>query len=186
MDVKGTGIIVLPGFIKQQFGEQGYRQWLEALTPQARQVYEGIIGINDWYPIRATYLEPTEVLCRLFYRDDHKGAWELGRYSAEYALKGVYRAFVKLTSVQFFIRRAGVVLPTYYRPSAIEIAFQGERKTVLRIVQFPEYSPLIEQRIGGWIERSFEIHNCQGIEVKIDKSMARGDSCTEFVVTWEE
>lgn len=184
MDVKGTALVVLPAFIRQRFGEQGYRQWLGALTPGARRDFEAGIGINEWYPIREYYIGPTEELCRVFYQGRLEGAWEVGRFSADYALRGVYRAFVKLSSVKFFVRRAGVMLPTYYRPCAIEVLANEDLRTLVRITQFPDPSRVAENRIGGWMQRGYEIHGCQEVKVEITGSLAGGDPCTEFVITW--
>lgn len=176
--------MVLPAFIRQRFGEDGFHVWLQALSPEARQTYSGSININDWYPIRSCYLEPTEALCRLFFDGNLRGAWEVGRYSAEYALTGVYRAFVKLTSIQLFVKRAGVMLPTYYRPSALEIVSLEGNGTVMHLTQFPEPNPFAEHRIGGWIEKALEIHGCQQVEVSITSSLTQGNPYTEFVIRW--
>jgi len=184
MDVKGTAITVLPPFVKQQFGEQGLRQWLGALPPGVRRDFESGIGINGWYPIREYYTSPTEELCRLFYQGRLEGAWEVGRFSADYALRGVYRAFVKLSSVKFFVKRAGVMLPTYYRPSAIEVLANEDLKTLVRVTQFPDPSRMAEHRIAGWMQRGYEIHNCHEVKVEITSSLANGDHYTEFVITW--
>jgi hypothetical protein len=186
MDVKGTALVVLPAFIRQRFGEQGYRQWLAALTPGTRRDFEAGIGINEWFPIKEYYTGPTQELCRLFYGGSLDGAWQVGRFSADYALRGVYRAFVKLSSVKFFVRRAGVMLPTYYRPCAIEVLANEDLKTVVRITQFPDPSPAAEHRIGGWMQRGYEIHGCRNVGAEITKALSRGDFFTEFIITWEQ
>lgn len=184
MDVKGTALVVLPAFIKQRFGEPGHRQWLEALKPEVRRGFEAGIGINEWYPLKEYYTRPTEELCRLFFGGSLAGAWQVGRFSADYALRGVYRAFVKLSSVKFFVRRAGVMLPAYYRPCAIEVLANEDFRTLVRITQFPEPSPVAEHRIGGWMQRGYEIHGCQEVKVEITSSLAAGGAYTEFTITW--
>lgn len=186
MDVKGTALVVLPAFIRQRFGEQGHRQWLGALTPGARRDFEAGIGINEWYPIGEYYTGPTRELCRMFYQGRLEGAWEVGRFIADYALRGVYRAFVKLSSVKFFVRRAGVMLPTYYRPCSIEVLANEDQMTVVRVTRFPNPSPVAENRIAGWMQRGYEIHNCRQVKVDLSAAISRGDPYTELSLTWAE
>jgi len=115
MNVKGTALAVLPIFIESKFGQEGLNKWLESLNSEAVALYQdsNTIKVNQWYPLKESYLEPTAALCELFYDNDPKGAWEVGRFSADYALKGVYKAFVKMTSVSFFIMRASLLMTTY-------------------------------------------------------------------------
>lgn len=114
MNVKGTALAVLPIFIESKFGQEGLNKWLESLNSEAVALYKdsNTIKVNQWYPLKESYLEPTAALCELFYNNDPKGAWEVGRFSADYALKGVYKAFVKMTSVSFFIKRASLLMTT--------------------------------------------------------------------------
>ena len=60
----------------------------------------------------------------------------------------------------------------------------GPGKAVLHITQFPEPSALVEARIAGWMQRALEINGCKNANPKITKSMTKGDSLTEFTVTW--
>jgi len=187
MNVKGTALAVLPIFIENKFGKEGLNRWLDSLDSQASALFKdpNAVKINQWYPLKESYLEPTAVMCDLFYGNDPKGAWEIGRFSADYALKGVYKAFVKMTSVSFFIKRASLLMTTYYQPSAMELKSSTYSQAILHMTEFPESHRLIESRIGGWIQRSLEIHGCQEVRVDIVKSLAEGDPHTELVLSWK-
>ncbi|HTY07880.1 MAG TPA: hypothetical protein VMF29_01820 [Candidatus Edwardsbacteria bacterium] len=185
MDVKGSAITVLPAFIKERFGAARLQQWLSSLPADAQAVFRDGVLISDWYPITQTYLEPTALLCEQFYNGDSIGAHEIGRFSADYALKGIYKAFVKLSSVKSFITRANTVMTTYYRPSAMEISAVGDGRLVLHITIFPVPSEYAELRIAGWIQRSLEIHGCKEVTWAIPRSLAKQDALTELVFTWK-
>ena len=185
MEVKGTAIAAMPTFIADRFGWDKLDQWLKALPPESRKVYSQQVMVNDWFDLKRIYLDPTELLCELFYGGDRRGAWELGRASAEYGLKGVYRAFVKMTSVKFFIRRANVMLPAYFKPCAMELVSQENNRTVAHMTLFPEPHAIVDNRIAGWMERSLEIHGCRDVKVEVTKSLANQDPVTEFVLTWK-
>jgi hypothetical protein len=43
---------------------------------------------------------------------------------------------------------------------------------------------VVENRIGGWIERGLEVQGISNPQVSILKSMARGDKVTEISIKW--
>ncbi len=184
MKIKGIAIAIMPEFVKEKFGEEGLAKWMAALPQASRDIFGAHILVSKWYPLVEAYHQPTEVLCRELYGGDLKGAWELGRYSADYALKGVYKAFVKSPVVTVNIGHAGLMLPTYFQPATIDIRALEERKAVLRITRFEGSSHHVEQRIGGWMERALEIAGAEESKVEITRSLAHQDAYTEYVLTW--
>jgi hypothetical protein len=182
--VKGSAIETLPLFVKDKFGDGGYQKWFEALSPEAQEIYHKKILASAWYPLRQTFLEPTIKICELFYSGSLKGAWENGRYSAEKGLRGVYKMFIRIGSVHFLIKKASTILPTYYEPSHIDIIELNDKSAVLHITQFEEADVVIDNRIGGWVERALEINGCKIADVKILKSLAKGDPVTELRAKW--
>ena len=184
MKAKGAAVITLPIFIKAKFGDGGYRQWVEALSPEAQNIYKKPILVSAWFPLKQIFLEPTKKMCELFYGGNMKGAWECGRFSAEYGLKGIYKIFVRFGSVHFLIKRASLILPSYYDPSHIDVIESGDKHAVVHITKFGEPHTAIDRRIGGWMERALEISGCKNCRVNIQKSLATGDPVTEFDLTW--
>lgn len=185
MSVKGTAIAVLPLFVKERFGKSGLDDWLGAISPQARTIYTSQILPSEWYPIEEAYLAPTKVLCDLFYKGDPAGAREIGAFSADYALKGVYKVFVKMTSFKFFISRTVSILQTYYKPCVAQVVLSEPKRAALQMYQFPKPSVYAEMRIAGWTQRAFEIHGCKNPKVEVAKSLAGGDPYSEFYGVWE-
>jgi hypothetical protein len=111
-------------------------------------------------------------------------AWEFGRYSADFGLKGPYRLLVKIGSPQFFLQKGAEFMSAYYRPSTIETTEYGDGFGVVRITKFPEMDKTTECRIGGWIQRALEINGCKDVKVDITKSLTTFDAYTEFKITW--
>jgi len=185
MEVKGTAIVTLPLFIKERFGERGFNQWINALTPEARKVYQGPVLTSVWYPLKEVLIEPLRKMCDLFFAGDLKGAREAGRFSADYSLKGIYKIFVKLGSPEFMVRRASNILPMYYTPSEMKVVESRKGQGILQITHFPEMDQALEIRILGWMERAIEISRGKQPHIKITRSLAAGDSVTEFQANWK-
>lgn len=179
-------IAVFEPFITERFGKEGYRRWLEELDPESRKILGQPIDSGGWYPLKAAYSRPTEVLCRLFYDGDPRGAWELGRYSADHAFNWFFKSIIKLTTVQNFIIRGTSFLSTYYYPVSLKVISAEGRRLVYRITEFSEPDVYVENRIAGWNQRALEIHNCKEVAVALTKSLARGDPYTELDITWQE
>jgi hypothetical protein len=185
MEVKGSAVVVLPKFIESNFGVKNLNIWINSLSEEAKKVYKSKILITSWYPLTKIFSEPTRQMCDLFYKSDIMGAWEVGRFSAEFALRGIYKAYVKIATPQALTKRASKIFGTYYRPSSIEIDGTNEKKTILKITEFPEMDEIVEMRILGWIEKILEICGCRNISLNVVKSLCRGDSMSEIEGSWE-
>ena len=183
MEIKGSAVKSIPDYVKKFHPEQ-YTAWLDALPADTRAIYDAVVLPSNWYALQQAAIVPTELLGRMFYGDPNKGAWNCGRYSAEMALTGIYKFFIKAASPFFIIDRAGKIFTTYYQPSAMEVVEKGNDYVILHITHFEEPSALIESRIAGWIEKAMEIHGVSFVTVEIPRSLARGDSLTEIVVKW--
>jgi hypothetical protein len=185
VEVKGTALASIREFVMNEFGKEGLDLWLESLSEESRKLHSASIRLDAWYPLLTMFVEPTQKICDIFYSGDLRGAWEAGRYSADFALHGIYRLFVKIGSVDSLIKRASIIFPTYYKPSTLRVAESEKNRVVLQITNFPEIHRIVEYRIGGWMERAVEISGQKNVKVEISKSLLAGDACTEFVGTWE-
>jgi len=183
--VKGTAVAPLPAFVERRFGKQGLGRLIETVSAATRDVLVAPCHPGEWYPLEEAFVEPTRAVCALFYGGDLRGAWDCGRYSADFSLGGVYGILVELGTINTLVDRAGNVISLYYSPSKLVVVRNTERDAVLRLVEFPGVVDVVEQRIGGWIERAMELSGCLGSKVEITTSMAAGDEFTEFKMTWD-
>jgi len=185
VEVSGLAVATVPLFIKEKFGQKEYEKWLNKLDPEVRVIYKSSIVVNQWFDLQKVFVKPVEILCDVFYNGDYDQAWQFGRYSADYGLKGVLKVFVTLASVNYFIKRASAVFPNYYRPINMDVPTNEKGFASIRINEFPEIHKIVEYRIGGWMERALEITSKnKNFSVEITKSLASGDDYTEFQVNW--
>jgi hypothetical protein len=183
MEIKGSAVKSIPDYLKKYHPEK-YMTWLDALPEKSKKIFSEPVLPSAWYPLQDAALIPTEALGQLIFSDAVKGAWQCGRYSAESALTGIYKFFIKAASPFFIIDRAGKIFSTFYQPCAMDVVEKGEDYVVLHITRFDEPSRLIEGRIAGWIERAMEIHGVSYVSVIIEKSLAQGDPLTQILVKW--
>ena len=184
MEVKGTAIMATREFVKSKFGEPGLAKWIAKLSPASAEVYAGPVLTNQWYDLKKILEEPCRAIADVFYGGDKRAFQEVGKHSADHGLKGIYKLFVKIGSPQFILSKAGTILPTYYKPSAMRGEEADKNTYRVFINQFDQYSDVIEHRIAGWMERALEICGCKAIRVKVIKSLSNRDPFTQYDIDW--
>lgn len=183
MEVKGSAVISTPKYMKEKYPSQ-YEKWLDALSQESRHIMQSVLASN-WYPLDAGFIQPTKAACDILQNGSKKVAWDMGRYSAEYSLNGVYRVFFRIGSPAYLISRGAKVFSSYYKPCELNVTSNDSKNTSIQITEFPESSEYIENRIAGWMEKALELCGVQGIQVAISQSMAKGDALTEIQLKWD-
>jgi hypothetical protein len=185
MQVRGAALIPMVRYIDSHHGESMFTVWLNSLNPLVRMTFERPISSIKWFPLKEFFSDPTLKYCTLFHNGSLRGAWELGRISADYSLNSFLKVFMKIRSVNYTLKHAIHVLPTYYSPSAMELDSVGENTCIIRFSEFSEMAAVVEERIAGWIERVLEIHGCSIVNIDFLTSIAKGDKSTEFELHWK-
>jgi len=185
MQVKGTGIKTTKEFVKFHFADE-YTNWINSLPIKSKKLYLVNTQFASWFPIQEAYIDPLDKIIELFYNGNHKeGANAIGRFSADYALKGIYKVFLLIASPQFLMKRASKIITTYYEPCEILISENGNKSIVLSIFKFDQINEALEYRIGAWCQRALELAHCKNVNYKIQKSLTKKDSVTEINFNWE-
>jgi hypothetical protein len=166
MKIKGTAIKSTQEFVRSNFYDQ-YEAWLAALPDESREIYTSPVFIGNWYPLKEGVLKPTEVIGEMFYDGDiEKAGYETGKDSALRALKGVYKIFVKMASVDFVLKRAKSIFSTYYDEGKFEIVESSKDMNIFKVYGFSAEDKLINSRIAGWIEGIFLLVSSRKIKTE--------------------
>lgn len=182
MEIKGTAVKSIPEFVRKNFPER-FDEWWTNLPEESGKILNESVT-SGWYPIKAAAIDPTRLIGQMFYNDVNKGAWESGRFSAEIALTGIYKIYVKLSTPWHIIERASRILQAYYNPCEIEVSKKRSNWIIVNITYMGDTDLTIENRIGGWIEKALEISGCKNLQVKKTKSLSSGNPVTEFDLQW--
>jgi hypothetical protein len=185
MKVKGTIITSTQCFVKDKFPNR-YQDWFAKLTPASQNIYKNSVMASEWYDIEDGLLEPTRGIAEMFYSGDlNKTAWEMGRYSAEIGLTGIYKVFVLIATPQFIMKRGGKILSSFYQPSVLTTGEERSKGVDILVTEFENSSVITESRIAGWMEKALDICGVKNITIEKTKSLAKGDDMTAYVVNWE-
>jgi hypothetical protein len=185
MEIKGTAVKSIAEYVKSNFTDK-YGVWYKALPDQSKEIIDNISSAK-WYPLNDAAVVPTRKIGEVFFDfDTKKGAWESGRHSANVALNGVYKLYVKMSSPGHIIARAGRIIAAYYNPSKMEVVERNPKSVKLSLTNFENSSDVIEYRIAGWMQRALEISGCKDVEILIPQSLTRGDNETIFECRWSD
>ena len=184
METKGVALISLKEFVQHKFPDR-FEEWLSSLSKDSQEIMGGAVLASAWYPLNLGLAEPTQRICDLFYHGTPQGAWEAGRFSAEHALKGIYKLFIRVCTPGFLVAKSTTLLNIYYRPIQAVLVAKDADRGVVHVTKFPEPDLYVEHRIGGWIERALELTGSNGIRVVITESLAKGGAYTEYIGSWK-
>ncbi|MGE0079566.1 MAG: hypothetical protein AB7S48_17025, partial [Bacteroidales bacterium] len=136
MEIKGSAVKATPDFVKANFYNR-YNDWIKLLPEPSRHILDQPIYATTWYPLLEAVIVPTQKVADLFYGSDYAlAAREIGRFSSDIALKGMYKIFVRISSPQFVLSRASSIFSTYYQPSDIKVIETTDKKTVIQLSKF--------------------------------------------------
>jgi len=184
MQTKGIGLISTREFVKSKFGED-YSNWINSLPASSKALYTGMISASQWYPFKEGFVVPMHSIAdRYFNSNIQLAANQLGFFSAEYALKGMYKVFLLVASPAYLLKRASNIFSTYYSPSEIAMVDSSPKHTTLRVTKFDDITASFEFRLGAWCQRAVELTNNKNIKYTILSSKAKGQRFTEIKVEW--
>jgi len=185
MEVKGTAVKTITEFVINKFPNE-FDAWFDSLPEMSKSFMKERISLTNWYPLESALLIPTRKVGEMFYKDVQKGAFEMGVFSSEQAIKGIYKMLVLVSSPSFIVNRTSSIMSNYYRPCRMEITKRAKDMAILSMIEFPNPDIVVDYRILGWIKNTIEVSKFKGPKVEILKSMGKGDSTTEYLIQWAE
>ncbi len=184
MEMKGIAVIVAPKFVRSEFGDR-FDEWMNSLPEESRNILSKQIDVSAWYPLTDAVIIPTEKISELFYNDPEKAAWEVGKYSGNIALKGIYKIFLRVSSPSFVLSRASAIFSAYFKSANIKVVENLPKKVVLELHKFRESDRLAAYRIAGWIEVALEMTNNSVKKIDVAHSSKEGDYVMTITVEWK-
>ncbi len=181
-----SGLIVRSNirFFKEMYKEY-YIDFLRKLDSDVKEVYEKGPITSKWYELRRFFIEPMEIYAQVSnITDNIEFAKEIGRYSAEISLTGIYRLFLLLLNRNFLIKRASLIIKKFYKGADATIYEKDKNWFKLKIVDFPEMTQMLEHCICAFIERALEISKANDVKYVIEQSITKGNKESNILFSW--
>jgi hypothetical protein len=182
--VKGSAVRSSVAFLQEKLGVDGAAEVIGSLPEDDRKQVEGSILQSSWYDFSLLLRLMEAARPRFPASLSRSLAWELGRFSADYGLKTIYRIFFKVADPHFIIRKASQVFSNYYDSGKMEVVSLDPKSAHMRVSGFDQPCTEFCDRVQGWMERTLELTGAQKIVMSHPKCMVKGDSACDFVGRW--
>ena len=176
--VKGSSIRSKFDFVHDRFGEGAERRLKERFRAR------GILPVLDsmMYPFE-DYDAVNRAIAEQFFDGDLSRLSEVGTYSAQKVLTGVYRAFAAGKDYPGFLRRAAVLHERFYSHGGmqVELAEDGKGCTI-ELRGAPTYSESDLYIAGGFYAGAAHLLGVQSLDWEMSWDSSSG---ARFELRWE-
>ena len=182
--VKGTAVGASVRFVSERFGELGLEGVLSALPEEDRLLLEGGVLASSWYPM-PVFLRFMEEAEKQLGAQEPDLVRHMGRASADYGVKTVYKIFFKIGSPEFIIGRAARVFSSYYDTGELVILETRAGRCLAELKGFEGGAPQFCERIFGWMQRTLELAGAKNLRPRHDVCVHRGGPLCRFEGDWD-
>ncbi|OYT10368.1 MAG: hypothetical protein B6I18_09500 [Bacteroidetes bacterium 4572_112] len=162
-NVKGTGVISTRTYVESKHNDR-YKSWLKSLPKKSNDIYTKAINSTNWYNIEDAYLSPMEQIAKSFFDGDEKtAALDVGKYSAEYALKGVYKVFLMRASPQTLMKASKRIASIYYNNVKVSIDNVKKKSLIINCTRITTKNKIFDYRTIGWCIKALELTHCKNV-----------------------
>lgn len=156
IQVKGSAVTSRIRFVRDRYGEPGYRRLKDELAPEERATLEARILPHQWVPYDL-FVRLNVVADRMFGEGDLQLCREMGRFGADLNLPTLYRIFYKLGTPAFILGKAARLWDLHYSSGRLAVHQEGPGQVRLSIHDFARPHRAHCMSVLGWAERSAEL-----------------------------
>ncbi len=161
--VRGSALLTRVAYVKEKFGDEGWKRLQTLLSPQSRQVLAGTVENRTWHPFE-TFIDLNVRIDSLFGRGDYRLCMEMGAYGADRNLNTVYRIFFQLGSVPFIMSKAAALWTEHYDSGKLVSKSDQRKSLTLQIEEFVSPHCAHCFSVMGWAGRSIELTGASLVE----------------------
>lgn len=183
VQIKGSAIKETISQIKSRAGEQAFQKILGLLDEETRTICQNEVVSSSWYPLDV-FTRFLEVEIRVLADGKEEMVTRGSEVIIEKQLRGIYKAFVKLGSPEFVIKRIAAVHATYFLGVPIEVQLQGHGKAVVRYTGFEKQHRIMGFAIIGFFKKALEISGAKDVVLRFTVPIEEGKAFSELSISW--
>ncbi|HKM66755.1 MAG TPA: hypothetical protein VJX70_06270 [Candidatus Acidoferrum sp.] len=183
VQIKGSAIKETVNQIKFRAGEDAFQKILGLLDEETRKICQGEIYSSSWYPLDL-FTRFLEVEIRVLADGKEEMVTRGSEAVIERQLRGIYKAFVKLGSPEFVIKRIAAVHATYFQGVPIEVHLQAHGKALVRYTGFATQHRIMGFAIIGFFKKALEISGARDVVLYFTIPIEDGKPYSELSIAW--
>jgi len=183
-NMRGMALGAAVKYIKQTYGEEGFKKVVEAMEAGDREVMAGNLNPVNLYPIKA-YTSFLDTADKLLGKGDYELCRQVGIFEAGETFSGLYKVFLEIGNPHFVIKKAGLAWRTLHDAGDLEIEQTGDKFVRGKITNFPDAHKAFCADLLGYFAKVLEMSGAKNLRVKETKCLCSGDEYCEFEVNWD-
>ena len=183
VQIKGSAIKETIAQVKSRAGEDAFQKILGLLDEETRKICKSEIYSSSWYPLEL-FTRFLEVEIRVLADGKEEMVTRGSEAIIEKQLRGIYKAFVKLGSPEFVIKRIAAVHATYFQGVPIEVHLQGTGKALVRYTGFEKQHRVMGFAIIGFFKKALEISGAKDVVLYFTIPIEAGEAFSELSIAW--
>jgi hypothetical protein len=183
VQIKGSAIRETINQILRRSGDDALGKILGLLDDEARAVFKGEIFASSWYPLDA-FTRFLELEIKVLAGGDQSMVTRGSEAVIERQLRGIYKAFVKLGSPEFVIKRIAAVHATYFEGVPIEVDVPAPCSANVRYKGFKKQHRIMGFAIIGFFRKALEISGAKDVAIHFTVPIDEGKEFAELSITW--
>jgi len=183
-NIRGMALAAAVKYIKQTYGEEGFKKVVEAMEAGDREVMAGSLNPVNLYSMKAynSFLDKAD---KLLGKGDYELCRQVGIFEARETFTGLYKVFLEVGNPHFVIKKAGLAWRTLHDAGDLEVEQTGDKYVRGKVSNFPDPHKAFCWDLVGYFEKVLEMSGAKNLDVKEIKCRCSGDDCCEFEVRWE-
>jgi hypothetical protein len=183
VQIKGSAIQETLNQINRRAGDDALRQILVLLDEPARKVFEREIFASSWYPLDV-FTQFLEVEIKVLAGGNEEMVTRGSEAVIERQLRGIYKAFVKLGSPEFVIKRIAAVHATYFQGVPIDVELPAHGSATVRYKGFQKQHRIMGLAIIGFFRKALEISGAEDVAIHFATPIDEGKDFAELSISW--
>jgi hypothetical protein len=183
VQIKGSAIKETIEQIKSRAGEAAFQKILGLLDGETRKVLESEIFSSSWYPLDL-FTRFLEIEIKVLAEGNEEMVTRGSEAVIERQLRGIYKAFVKLGSPEFVIKRIAAVHATYFQGVPIEVQMQGKSRALVKYTGFEKQHRIMGFAIVGFFKKALEISGAKDVAIYFSVPIEEGKEFSELSIAW--
>jgi len=183
VQIKGSVIRETISQVKRRAGDDSLKKILELLDDETRKVFESEIFASTWYSLDV-FTRFLEVEIKVLANGNEEMVTRGSEAVIERQLRGIYKAFVRLGSPEFVIKRIAAVHATYFQGVPIEVLLPANGRATVRYTGFEKQHRIMGFAIIGFFRKALEISGAKDVEIHFATPIDEGKPYSELSISW--
>jgi hypothetical protein len=181
--IRGRSLIPVRAFVKETFGEHGWKRFLAELAPAHRALLDGLIVPDAWYD-RTIDTDQIAALAKLWAQEMPDLWRKLGARVARHHVRSYLRPLMVLGGPILVIKRAASLYREYYQGGAMAVVERRDTGARLSLEDPLQHRWFCGHSLPGFIEEFIALAGRQVVHVRQDVCTWNGAEHCELDLEW--